>query len=96
MQIQKEIEEYRDKHPYLVKTRKARKIKRKYKITSIDSILVIKEKRQKIQQKAQRIQRYEKRTEFFRYNKILPDDTKKFYRKIGKDWFISYQPLYVT
>ena len=49
-----------------------RKIKRKYSIKTDSDIATTSEiLKQKIQLKAQRIRRYEKRTKFFRQNKIF-------------------------
>lgn len=70
-----------------LKTRKGRKIKRKYKIRNENEVLSAKEKiKQTIQLKAQRIRRYEKRSGFYRLNKIFQSDAKKFYREIRKRW----------
>ena len=73
----------RNKDP---KTRKARKLIRKYKITNAIDIPSIKEDlKQKIQVKAQREKRFDKRKKFYRQNKIFQTDAKKFYREIGKN-----------
>ena len=40
--------------------------------------------KQKIQLKVQKIRRYEKRTKFYRQNKIFKIDKKKFYRELGR------------
>ena len=81
MSIVSEIE--RNKDP---KTRKARKVIRKYKITNGIDIPSIKEElKQKIQVKAQRERRFDKRNKFYRQNKIFQTDAKKFYREIGKN-----------
>ena len=37
-----------------------------------------------MQAKAQRIRRFEKRTKFYRQNKTFKEDTKRFYRELGK------------
>ena len=79
--ILSEIE--RNKDP---KTRKARNVIRKYKITNVIDIPSIKEElKQKIQVKAQRERRFDKRNKFYRQNKIFQADAKKFYREIGKN-----------
>ena len=81
MSILSEIE--RNKDP---KTRKARNVIRKYKITNVIDIPSIKEElKQKIQVKAQRERRFDKRNKFYRQNKIFQTDAKKFYREIGKN-----------
>ena len=73
----------RNKDP---KTRKARNVIRKYKITNVIDIPSIKEAlKQKIEVKAQRERRFDKRTKFYRQNKIFQTDAKKFYREIGKN-----------
>ena len=73
MSILSKIE--RNKDP---KTRKARKVIRKYKITSAIDIPSIKEKlKQKIQVKAHRERRFDKRNTFYRQNKIFHTDAKK-------------------
>ena len=81
MSILSEIE--RNKHP---KTRKARKIIRKYKITSVNGIPSIKEDvKQKLRVKAQRERQFDEHNKFYRQNKIFLTDAKKFYREIGKN-----------
>ena len=70
----------------IIKTRTARKVKRKYKLFDMDEIVKSKELlKQKLQVKAQRIRRYEKRSNFYRHNKIFNTDAKKFYRQLGKE-----------
>ena len=68
------------------KARKARKVIRKYKITSVNDIPSINEElKQKMKVKALRERRFDKRNKFYRPNKIVQTDTKKFYREIGKN-----------
>ncbi|XP_066930549.1 uncharacterized protein [Clytia hemisphaerica] len=68
-----------------VKTRRARKLKRALQIKDETSLLCAKENlMQKMQLKAQRMRRFDKRTKFFRQNKVFSTDAKKFYREIGK------------
>jgi len=93
LKIEKEIEAFRreislceelqkDKE---IRSGNAKKITRKYKIVSKSQIPSIKEElKQKLQVKAQRLRRYEKRSKFFRQNKIFETDAKKFYREISK------------
>ena len=77
MLILSEIE--KNKNP---KTRTARKVIRKYKITSAIDIPIIKEElKQKIQVKAQTERQFDKRNKFYRQNKIFQTDAKKFYRE---------------
>ena len=69
----------RNKDP---KTRKARKVVRKYTITSANDFPSIKEElKQKLQVKAQRERRFNKYNKFYRQNKIFQTDTKKAYKK---------------
>ena len=50
-----------------VKTRKGRKVKRKYKLQNENDMATAKERiKQKVQVKAQRIRRFEKKTKFYR------------------------------
>ena len=68
-----------------VKPRKQRKIKRRYNIKKMEDIPEVKEKlKQQIQAKAQRIRRYEKRGKQLRQTTIFKENTKKFYRDLGK------------
>ena len=69
----------------IVRTKQGRKVVRKYKLKDNDDIKEAKEVlKQKIQLKAQRIRRFEKRSNFYRQNKIFQTDAKRFYREIGK------------
>ena len=80
MFVLSEIE--RNKDP---KTRKARKVVRKYKNTNVIDIPSIREElKQKMQVKAQRERRFDKRNKFYRQNKIFQTDGKTLYREIGK------------
>ena len=84
MSILNEIE--RNKDP---KTRKARKVVRKYKVTNVIDIPSIKEElKQKIQVKAHRERRFDKRNKFYRQNKIYQTDAKKFCREIEKNRYM--------
>ena len=68
-----------------VKGRRVRKLVRKFKLKDKNCINEAKEiVKQKIQVKAQRVRRFEKRTKFYRQNKIFQTDAKRFYREIGK------------
>ena len=68
-----------------IRSSNAKKVVRKYKIVSKSQIPSIKEElKQKLQVKAQRLRRYEKRSKFFRQNKVFETDAKKFYREINK------------
>ena len=73
----------RNKDP---KTRKARKVRRKYKIPNFIDIPSIKEElKQKIPVKPQTERRFDKRNKFYKQNKIFQTDAKKCYREIGKN-----------
>ena len=58
---------------------KAKKVVRKYKIESKNQTPCIKEElKQKLQVKAQRMRRFEKRSKFFRQNRIFETDATNF------------------
>ena len=92
--IEREIEYFRGEISILeelskgvaVKTRNARKVIRKYKLSPEQTKIpeITETLKQKIQLKAHRIRRYEKRTKFFRQNKLFKDDPKRLYREIDK------------
>ena len=68
-----------------LKTRKLRKIKRKYKISEKNELISTKESLKQIMQvKAQRLRRFDKRDQFYRQNGIFQTAARKFYRQIGK------------
>ena len=65
--------------------RKLKKILKKHKVVSEDQLTACKEDlKQALQSKAQRLQRYIKRSEQYKQNKRFRDDTKRFYRELGK------------
>ena len=73
-----------------IRSGNAKKIMRMYKIVSKSQILSIKEElKQKLQVKALRLRRYERRSKFFRQNKIFETDAKKFYREINKSSILA-------
>ena len=77
----------------IIKTRKARKVKRNYKLFDMNEILESKELvKQKLQAMAQRICRYEKRNNFYRHNKTFSTDAKKFYRQLEKETIVIKDP----
>ena len=92
--IEREIEYFRGEISILeelskgvaVKTRKARKVIQKYKVSPEQTKIpeITETLKQKVQLKAQRIRKYEKRTKFFRQNRLFKDDPKRLYREIGK------------
>ena len=66
----------RNKDP---KTRKARKVIRKYKITNVIDVPSIKQElKQKVEVKAQTERRFDERNKFYRQNKIFQTDAKNF------------------
>ena len=68
-----------------MKERKIRTIERNYKIRRHQGFTEVKEIiKQQMQAKAQRIRRFEKRSKFYRQNKTFKEDTKRFYRELGK------------
>jgi len=57
---------------------------KKYSVTNAREVGQLTETlKQKVQVKAQRIRRYEKRETQYSQNKMLKEDTKKFYRNVG-------------
>ena len=65
--------------------RKLKKILKKHKVASEDQLTACKEDlKQALQSKAQRLRRYIKRSEQYKQNKRFRDDTKRFYRELGK------------
>ena len=67
------------------KTRKARKVIRKYKITNaVDIPSIYEELKQNIQVKAQRERQFDNCNKFYWQNKIFQTDAKKSYREIWK------------
>ena len=48
--------------------------------------------KQKVQAKSQRIRRYEKRETRYSQNKMLKEDTKKFYRNLGMKKIDAREP----
>ncbi|XP_066926111.1 uncharacterized protein [Clytia hemisphaerica] len=91
--LQKEIETLRAESSILdemsrgtlVKTKKSKRLRTKHRILDNASLASAKEKvKQVMQLKAQRPRRFDKRSKFFRQNKVFKVDAKKFYREIGK------------
>ena len=57
----------------------------KHKITADEQLIACKEDlKQALQAKAQRIRRYTKRSEWYKQNKMFREDSKRFYRELGK------------
>ena len=77
-----------------VKTRMSRNIKKKYKISDENTLLIAKESlKQRMQVKAQRLRPLEKRGRSYRQNKVFQTNAKKFYREIGKGKIDLEEPL---
>ena len=65
--------------------RKLKTICKKHKITADEQLIACKDDlKQALQAKAQRIRRYTKRSEWYKQNKMLREDSKRFYRELGK------------
>ena len=65
--------------------RKLKTILKKHKITADEQLIACKEDlKQALQAKAQRLRRYTKRIEQYKQNKIFREDSKGFYRELGK------------
>ena len=91
--IEREIEHFRGEISILeelskgvsVKTSKAKKVRKYNSSPEQTRVSEVKETlKQKFHLKAQRIRRFEKRTKFFRQNKMIKDDPKRLYRKFDK------------
>ena len=66
--------------------RKLKTILKKHKIAANEQLITCKEDlKQALQAKAQRIRRYTKRSEQYKQNKMFREDSKSFYRELGKD-----------
>ena len=64
--------------------RKKRKIFQKYRVTNVREVAQLTETlKQKVQTKAQRISRYDQMENQCTQNRVLKEDTKKFYRNLG-------------
>ena len=65
--------------------RKLKTILKKHKITADEQLIACKEDlKQALQAKAQRLRRYTKRSEQYKQNKMFREDSKRFYRELGK------------
>ena len=65
--------------------RKLKTILKKHKITADEQLIASKEDlKQILQVKTQRIRRYTKRSERYKQNKMFREDSKRFYRELGK------------
>jgi len=67
---------------------------RKYKFKSNEDIPSVTEKlKQQLLAKSQRIKRFEKRRKFYSHNKMFKENTKRFYRELGKKSIEISEPL---
>ena len=65
--------------------RKLKTILKKQKVTADEQLMACKEDlKQALQAKAQRLRRYTKRSEQYKQNKMFREDSKRFYRELGK------------
>ena len=68
-----------------VERRKLKTILKKHKITANEQLITCKEDlKQALQAKAQGLRRYTKRSEQYKQNKMFREDSKRFYRELGK------------
>ena len=73
--------------------RKLKTILKKHKITADEQLIACKEDlKQALQAKAQRLRRYTKRSEQYKQNKMFREDSKRFYRELGKKTFQIEKP----
>ena len=73
--------------------RKLKTILKKHKITADEQLIACKEDvKQALQAKAQRLRRYTKRNEQYKQNKMFREDSKKFYRELGKKAIQTEKP----
>ena len=72
---------------------KPKTILKKHKITADEQLIACKEDlKQALQAKAQRIRRYTKRSEQYKQNKMFREDSKRFYRELGKKTIQNEKP----
>ena len=65
--------------------RKLKTILKKHKITADEQLIACKEDlKQALQAKAQRIRRYTERSDWYKQKKMFREDSKRFYRELGK------------
>ena len=79
------ITEYTDGNTTNKIRRKLKTILKNHKITADEQLIACKEDlKQALQAKAQRLRRYTKRSEQYKQNKMFREDSKRFYRELGK------------
>ena len=90
--IEKEIQQTRDlsiiselQKGINVTGRKCRGMIKKYQLTIQNRTSVKETIKQKMHLKAQRTRRYERRSKFYRQNRIFKTDARKVYREVGKE-----------
>ena len=87
------ITEYTDGHTTHKTRRKLKTILKKHKITADKQLIACKEDlKQTLQAKAQRLRRYNKRSEQYKQNKMFREDSKRFYRELGKKTIQTEKP----
>ena len=65
--------------------RKFKTILKKHKITADEQLIACEEDlKQGLQARAQRLRRFTKRSEQYKQNKMFREDSKRFYRELGK------------
>ena len=70
-----------------VKSGKVKRVKTKYELSALDEIpATVETIKQKTLAKTQRVRRFEKRSYFFKHNKLFKDNPKKFYRDFRKNY----------
>ena len=79
------ITEYTNRNTTNKIRRKHKTILKKHKITADEQIIACKQDlKQLLQAKALRLRRYTKRSEQYKQNKMFREDSKRFYRELGK------------
>ena len=74
--------------------RKLKTILKKHKITADEQLIACKEDlKQALQAKAQRIRRYNKRSEWYKQNKMFREGSNRFYRELGNKTIQTEKPL---
>ena len=74
--------------------RKLKTILKKHKVTADEQQLIAckEDLKQALQAKAQRLRRYTKRSEQYKQNKMFREDSKRFYRELGKKTIQTEKP----
>ena len=76
--------------------RKLKTIPKKHKLTADEQLIACKgDLKQTLQAKAQRIRRHTKRSEQYKQNKMFREDSKRFYRELGKKTIQIEKPPHI-